>query len=539
MNENRLLNMNSWYETFLESCDTDSLDFANDFNKDNFIEYFCRDLIGESYVANYNKYIKFENAYNYPLLSDMLENLRGQYINGYGLITSYSIDCGGMDNTTEYPETIPGNYGTKLIKYQDLLNKPKDLFGLYGLSCNLLLDTVNNNNLTGGCHVSLYVETVNGTTQQIPLLEYYNRWNSTAVIDVNLKNLLLIENEAKQRINNMGDAQLKLNVLFDMGDEYTISKCLFKIPQYNIEKTINAPEEYNSELVIPFDFSLINSLNIDSFISNLKNGNFGIKITPTFEKRDSGGTGGDVEGNARLYWEDFQFVGCTGARINLDDYYMTPIVNEGVDIYSDYSFSVTHATRAPFSAGTDSNGAYIDIPKTSLSDFERSENCFVGVKFATSNNIGSPYNSMWVLFPVTITGSKNIITGEWDEEGMQARVWLEEGRMEFSNLTTYEAGFDISHCYEGETQVFVEPNSDGEYYFMYGFCDKIYIAAIGDTYTRAYGIAGVSDYNVSTSFYGASSVRLMPSNISNITNIFYWHQYTVQKLKCKYKIQNG
>ena len=264
-----------------------------------------------------------------------------------------------------------------------------------------------------------------------------------------------------------------------------------------------------------------------------------ITIQNTYSGSGGGGTGGDVERNARLYWEDFQFVGCTGARINLDDYYMTPIVNEGVDIYSDYSFSVTHATRAPFSAGTDSNGAYIDIPKTSLSDFERSENCFVGVKFATSNNIGSPYNSMWVLFPVTITGSKNIITGEWDEEGMQARVWLEEGRMEFSNLTTYEAGFDISHCYEGETQVFVEPNSDGEYYFMYGFCDKIYIAAIGDTYTRAYGIAGVSDYNVSTSFYGASSVRLMPSNISNITNIFYWHQYTVQRKNCRYKIQNG
>jgi hypothetical protein len=264
-----------------------------------------------------------------------------------------------------------------------------------------------------------------------------------------------------------------------------------------------------------------------------------ITIQNTYSGSGGGGTGGDVSGNARLYWEDFRFLGCSGIRIDLDDYYMTPIVNEGVNIYSDYSFSVTHAVRAFCTAGTDSNGAYIDIPKTSLSSCETDENCFVGVRFASSNNIGTTYSPMWVLFPVTVDGGKNIITGEWEQEGYQARIWLEEGRMEICNLTTYEEGFDISHCYEGETQVFVEPNSDGEYYSIYGFCDKIYIAPWGGSYTRTYGIAGVSDANVGTSFYGASYVRLMPSSISNITNVFYWHQYTVQRLNCRYKITDG
>ena len=131
---------------------------------------------------------------------------------------------------------------------------------------------------------------------------------------------------------------------------------------------------------------------------------------------------------------------------------------------------------------------------------------------------------MKVLFPIYVYGSGQIS----EEYDVEAYIVARDTDASFKSLV-HETGFDV---YAGEMQssfnllAVVEPNT-GDYYYSSFFVSTVSFDVWGSGESSEFWIECPYNSTMGTSFAEGSTVSLIPSDIQNLVNIFYWHQNSV------------
>lgn len=249
-----------------------------------------------------------------------------------------------------------------------------------------------------------------------------------------------------------------------------------------------------------------------------------ITIQNTYSGSGGGGTGGDVSGKTRLYWEEFSFCNCDGRRIQLDSWYMEPI-HYWCNIYS-FTNLRSDADSVDIVRGSDSDGgAYFEFDAGTLANICSDDYCYVEVTFGTTNNIQS-YADMKVLLPIYIAENGRIYQDDYSD----AYVIHRNTYASFKSFA-HETGFDV---YAGEMQstnnllAVVEPDTDiDSYYSTSYFVSYVNFDAWGSYESSTFRLECPYNSTMRTSFGEGSRVSLIPSDIQNLVNMFYWHQNSV------------
>ena len=276
MDGNKILKMDSWYEAFIEVCDPFSLNLDTDLNKENFITFFATEMVGERYVNDRNLTIKYtEDGYKSPTIDFMLDSLKGETITSYYTLTANSFANEMNDDSVMLP-MIPSNLGCKLIKYNDLINKPQDLFTIYGMDYFFGVNNNGDKSINCSCLFTLYAKMPFGG--RMKFMEFYESINKSSSFQKDGKNMILISPD----MNYLGEINsLEIVCKFEHNKDYAASQCSIYIPEMEIDSNAilrNASDEYTT-------FNFTKTMSTEDIVRFCQSGGLTIQLEPIWEEK--------------------------------------------------------------------------------------------------------------------------------------------------------------------------------------------------------------------------------------------------------------